>query len=75
MWSLYFAQQNVDIKTVLLIDAGSWQNTFGSHTAQTVIASSPAAARALAVQATGHQARKVQPLLDSGVRKLYTLNW
>ena len=75
VWAIFFAQRNFDNQRVLLIDTAGWRRSLSSRSPQLVVSSNPIAARALAKQVTARQPRAVRQLLDSGVLKLYTLEW
>jgi hypothetical protein len=75
MWSMVFAQKNSGQQKVLLLDSENWRTLFPSRTPRLVVSKSPSAARALAVQVMARQPRKLRQSLDSGVLKLYTVDW
>ena len=75
VWPMLFAHWNTRGLHVLLLDQESWRRTLAPDAPRWVISTSPVAARALAQQVVAHQPRAVFQQLDSGMLKLYALDW
>ena len=75
VWVMLFAQWNAPTQQVLLVDQMSWRRSLAPRAPRLVMSTSPVAARALAMQVMAREPRAVRELLDSGVLKLYTLEW
>lgn len=75
VWAMIFAQWNARSQRVLLLDQASWRSTLATRAPQLVVSASQSAARAVAVQVMAREPRVVRQVLNSGVLKLYALDW